>query len=130
MEYQIITQLPSDIHLKSVKLLINLAQYKKQYSPSQDAITTASSRPQTSQNFSLCTAHTHFSSILIDCHVPLTDFSACSLVLEFSNSLYIHHNYLLFHILTFINLTCFSTTKITRYTDSTLLNFVVNNLIA
>ena len=34
MEYRIITQLPSDIHLKSVNLLINLAQYEKQYSPS------------------------------------------------------------------------------------------------
>ena len=33
LEYQIITQLPSDIHLKLVKLSINLAQYEKQYSP-------------------------------------------------------------------------------------------------
>ena len=99
LENQIITQLPSDIHLKSVKLSINLAQYKKQYSPSQDAIMTASSRPQTSQNFSLCTAHTHFSSISIGCHVPPTNFSACSLVLKFSDSLYIHCNYLFFHIL-------------------------------
>ena len=60
LEYQIITQLPSDIHLKSVKLSINLVQYKKQYSPSQDAITTASSRLQTSQNFPLHHPHTLF----------------------------------------------------------------------
>ena len=80
--------------------------------------------------FFLCTAHTHFSSIPIGCHVPLTDFSACSLVLEFSDSLYIHHDYLLFHILHLLISHASWRQKITRYTNSTLLDFVVNNLIA
>ena len=45
-EYQIITQLPSDIHLNSVNLSINLAKYKKQYSPSRTAIISVTSRLQ------------------------------------------------------------------------------------
>ena len=50
-------------------------------------------------------------SIPIGCHAPPTDFSACSLALEFCGSLYIHSAYLLFPIFAFINLTCFSTMK-------------------
>ena len=46
IEYQIITQLPSDIHLKSVHLSINLAKYEKQYSPSRTAMISVTSRPQ------------------------------------------------------------------------------------
>ena len=69
LEHQIITQLPSDTHLKSVKLSINPVQYEKQYSPSRVAITTASSRLQTSQNFFLCTAqHTFLAFPLVAMH--------------------------------------------------------------
>ena len=46
LEHQITTHLPSDIHLKSVKLLINLVKYEKQYSPSREAMISATSRPQ------------------------------------------------------------------------------------
>ena len=46
IEYQIITHLPSDIHLKSINLSINLAKYKKQYSPSQTTMISVTSRPQ------------------------------------------------------------------------------------
>ena len=45
MKYPIITQLPSDIHLKSVKLSINLVKYEKQYSPSGEVMISATSRP-------------------------------------------------------------------------------------
>ena len=95
---------------KSDKFIDNLAKYEKQYSPWWDAITTVSSRLQ-HHKFYLSTTHIHFSSIPIGCHVAPTNLSAWSLVLEFCGSLYIHSNYLLFHIFAFINLTCFSMTK-------------------
>ena len=46
IEYQIITQLPSDIHLKSVNLSINLAKYEKHYSPSRTTMISVTSRTQ------------------------------------------------------------------------------------
>ena len=110
MEYQIITQSTSDNPFKSVKLsIIRLIQKAVLTIPSchHDCLFKATNITK----FFLHTAHTHLLSIPIGCHVPLTNFSACSLVLQFSNSLYIHRDYLLFHIFAFINLTCFSMMK-------------------
>ena len=113
---QIVTRLTSNIHFKSVNLLINLVKYKKQYSPSLVAMISVTSRPQC-QNFTL-DAPTHtIPSIPIGCHAPTTDFPACSLVFVFSDSLGIYHDYLLFHIFAFINLKCFSSITITWYTN-------------
>ena len=67
----------------------------------------------TSQNFALALPTHTLSIIPIGCHAPTTNFSVCSLVLKFNDSLYIHRDYLSFHIFAFINLTCFSSIKIT-----------------
>ena len=107
IKYQIITQLSGDIHLKSINLLINPAKYKKQYSPSCATIIAVTSRPQ-HQTFTLAPPTHTLSSFPIGCHAPTTNFPACSLVLEFSNSLSIHHDYLLFNIFVLISLTCSS----------------------
>ena len=80
--------------------------------------------------FYLSPTHTPFSGTVIGCHVPSTHFSACWLALKLCNSLYIHHNHLIFHISAFISLTCFSLQTITQYTNCTLLDFVVINIIA
>ena len=50
-------------------------------------------------NFTLAPPMHTLSRIPICCHAPTTHFPACSLVLKFSNSLGIHHDYLLFNIL-------------------------------
>ena len=46
MQHQIITQLTSNIHFKSVNLSINLVKYEKQYSPSLEAMISVTSRLQ------------------------------------------------------------------------------------
>ena len=113
IKYPIITQLTSNIHFKSVKLLLNLVKYEKQYSPLGEAMISVTFKAATSQNFTLTPSTHTLSSIPIGCHAPKTNFSACSLILEFNDSLYIHCDYLLFHIFAFTNLTCFSLIIIT-----------------
>ena len=114
MKYQIITQLPSDIHLKLVNLSIKSSEIRKAVLTILGSHAICHFKAATSQNFTLA-PHTHtLSSIPIGCHGPKTKFSVCSLVLKFSDSLYIHCDYLLFHIFAFINLTCFLSIIITR----------------
>ena len=116
IKYQIITWLTSDIHLNQSNLSI-IWQNTKSSTHHGRMPSRLPLQGCNIMKFYLSTAHTHFSSIPIGCHVAPTNFSACSLVLEFCSSLYIHSDYLLFHIFAFINLTCFLMTKISQYTD-------------
>ena len=68
-------------------------------------------------NFTLAPPMHTLSRIPIGCHAPTINFPACSLVLKFSDSLGIHHDYLLFNIFAFINLPYFSPITITLYTN-------------
>ena len=71
----------------------------------------------TSQNFILAPPTHPFSGTIIGCHVPSTHFPACSLALQLHNSLYIHHNLLIFNIFAFITLRCSSMRKTIQYTN-------------
>ena len=109
MKYQGTTWLASDIHLNQSYLSI-IRQIQKAVLTTTGGHHDCLFKAATSQNLPQH-CPTHFSSIPIGCHVPPTNFSACSLVLKFSNSLYIHCDYLLFHFFAFINHTWFSMTK-------------------
>ena len=70
MKHPIITQSPSDIHSKSVKLSINLVKYEKQYSPSEEAMISVTSRPQHHKILPWSCPHIYFLAFLLVAMLP------------------------------------------------------------
>ena len=101
--------------VKISKLLINLVKHEKQYSPSRTAMLAITSRLQCHQIL-LQDPPTHpflTPSLVTMCHPHI--FLHVDWPSKPRNSLYIHHDHLIFQIFAYPNLTCFSLITITWY---------------